>query len=621
MKRGILLLIILLLVPFVSATIYTDSQFNSKYNLGDYVLLSGNLIESQDTQGLLNILLSCGNETQQLAVKSINIKTEESASFSYKLPITGNLIGDCKFLIVLKDINNNLIEQSETSSFEITKELTGNFDISSNEFQLGDKLTINGNIKNLNSKNINGAAIIYIKKDGINYVVDTVDIQGGSFIYNTKLSSIPAGSYTIDINVIDSNGNTNLFENSLSFDLYDELIISAKLDKDSYKPGDVLTLTGNVHKKTGPNVPNTKIEIQFENEIYNNDVKEGQYSFTSVLSKTIKSYYHNITLIVSDSDGNKGTNEINFEIIPIPTKLEAVFDKEGYIPEDNINIKINLYDQANDILSRNAHVKITDVDNKVVYEQDKLTTESVDYQLPQFAIPGDWKLDVESEGLKASTKISVESIEILSVNVVGQSLVIKNMGNDLFNDKVDIDSDGIIKSESVRLKPGEETSIELYKLFDDGTHTINVLGKSFVVSIVDPRNIVDKGIDGLGSITGYYAVKKYGTPVGIGYLILITAVLIVILTIITQIAFKFNMKKKPDHVKRKFDNFMDSKVKMPVKQEKKYDFKFGRADEHDLKDFRKRMMDKIDAERRNSFKLPDEKKDGKNNGGPFSMFG
>ena len=617
MKRGILFLIILLIVPFVFASMHTDSSLASKYNLGNSIQLNGYLVEAGNVSSLLNVFLVCDNQTQQLGAKSINVNAQESANFAFKLPITGSLTGSCKFLMVLNDFNNNVIEQYETSVFEITKDLDSKFEISASEFQLGDKLTISGGVKTLDSKEINGISVIYIKKDGVNYLVDTKNINDGLFSYETELASIPAGSYSVDIKISDSSGNEELFENALSFNLYNELIISAQFSKSNYLPGDVLTVAGSVHKKTGPNVEDTKIDILFENQTFTSDVKDGKYSFTNILDKNIKSYSHEVKFIIKDSKGNIGEQVINFKVTPIPTNLDVELDKPGYIPEDTITIKPHLYDQAHDILQRALKIKITDIDGNVALDSAKQTTDTIEYKLPQFSKPGDWKLDMESEGLKLSKSISIEKIETLNIDLVGQTLVIKNMGNELYNDKVDIDSDGIIKSQEVRLKPSEQTSIELYKLFDDGTHIINVLGKNFTVSIVDPRNILEKGIDGLGSVTGYYAVNKYGNLAGKSYLVLLTIVFIAILSLILKFSIKKSLSKKPDHIKRKFDSVFSPKA--VEKQERKYDFKFGKADEHDIADFRKRITDKINSERRNQFMLPNERKKEEEKG-PFSMF-
>ncbi|MDD5649537.1 MAG: hypothetical protein PHF86_03855 [Candidatus Nanoarchaeia archaeon] len=623
MKRGLFLVFLaILLIPFVSATIYTESTLGTQYNFGDSIQLSGNLVESQDVSGLLSIYLACGNESQQLAAKSITVKSQESVSFSYKLPITGNLVGSCRFSLLLKDFSNNLIEQYDTSSFNIIKELIGNFDISSKEFQFGDKLVINGNVQNLNLQKVNGLAIIYIKKDGINYLVDSKEIVNSLFTYETKLTSLPAGSYSIDIEVSDSNGNRKLFENNLNFVLYNELIIASKFSQAAYLPGDVLSLTGNVHKKTGPSVSDTKIEINFENKVYTSDVKDGQFSFNSVLSKTIKSYFHNITFSVKDSDSNYGYQENNFEITPIPTKLEGIFDKDGYIPEDTINLKVNLLDQAGDILARELKVKITDVNGNVIVDETKLTTDVITYKLPQFSKPGNWKLNLESEGLKFDSNLVVEEIEILNVELVGQTLEVKNMGNKLYDNNIDIDSDGIVKSQKIRLDPTESTTIELYKLFKDGTHTINVLGKTFTVSIADPRNLIEKGMDGLGSITGYYTVQQYGKVPSTGYLILLILISITVLTLVLQFVLRMNVKKKPDHIQRKYSepyrDFVGVQEPKVVKEEpKKYNFQFGKADERDLADFKRRMNDTYERDRR---KFNVNKRNDDNNGGPFSMF-
>ena len=128
-------------------------------------------------------------------------------------------------------------------------------------------------------------------------------------------------------------------------------------------------------------------------------------------------------------------------------------------------------------------------------------------------------------------------------------------------------------------------------------------------------------MDGLGYVTGYYAVNKYGKIPGTAYIIGLGIVFVILLTIIIQLIMKFNNKGKPDHIRRKSEQpSIISRKASELVQKKKYDFNFGRADEKDIVDFRKRMSEKINSERRNTFMLPNERKKDDDNKGPFSMF-
>ena len=175
MKR--VLILFLFLIPIVNAISIDNIPYNT-YNLGDNLFVSGTA-----DSGFVFLTLNCNDQMSPLG----NIVVIKGV-YSKIVPLTG-LTGDCKFTA----LNN---ETAESNAFKVATELLGKFSVSSNEVQLGDEISINGYITNLNKDPINGIANIYIKKDNNLFSLDTTEIKSGDINYNTNVL-VPEGTYAI----------------------------------------------------------------------------------------------------------------------------------------------------------------------------------------------------------------------------------------------------------------------------------------------------------------------------------------------------------------------------------------------------------------------------------------
>ncbi len=621
MKKYIFL-VILFLIPFTFAGVYIDSTFEQKYNLGDQVSLSGYLVESENIQANLNLILDCENGSSQIYSKYVRLISDIPKDFNFNFVITSDTTGDCELRLELKNLNGTIIDQTTSNTFEITKELNSVFKIEENQnlndFQLGDEIRFSGTVLNLEGVNVDGLATIYLRNDDINYLVGSVEVINGNFQYSTNLLFMPAGEYSVDFNIKDINGNEEFYSDSLKFNLEDNLIIDASTNKNSYLPGDIITISGTVKKKIGGSLTNNNIQIELDGESYDTSIEKGSYAFNIPTSTTIKSYDHNITLKVGDEYGNYGEKEILVSIIPVPTTFSIELDKSSYAPEEEITIIPNLIDQAGDILSKRVDIKIKNPKDDIVYEDTGLTTDEIKYKLPQFSMPGDWEVQATSSELDQEALLKVDFIKIIDVSLSGEVLAIKNLGNDLYEDEVTIDGNGILKTKKVKLKPNETEYVPLFKLFDGGTYTISVLGKQF-----DDVTILDRGL--LSGITGMmtYSDGSGNSNLKLSSMLILTLILVGIV-LIGYVGYKrgfaYYLMRIPDHKRRRYDRLEGSKRAQELRStKKKYNFDFGKSTEQDIQEFRTRMINSIDeSNKKNRF---DINKDDKPKGGnAFSMF-
>ena len=597
MKKFILASIVLLFVCSVlaenSCTISVDSNFDEYYNLGETILLSGDVSCNEGVYGLLNVMLSCENKTMQVGAMLVSATKE----FSFEIPTFADMTGNCKFELEVKDFNDTSLGSTYTTpGFVITQELVGEFQLNKEEFQLGDNLKLEGTITTLKDKLVEGSAIVYLQKNSTNYIVGDVEIVDGKLSYETKLSNLPAGEYSIAVNVFDKNGNRFLFEDAEDFILYNELVISAVTDKESYLPGEVLKVEGSINKKTGPSCE-ADVEVIVENETYSTQSKDGKFVVYVNLAKDIKSYYHDLRILASDEFGNSGEKELKFEIVPVPTKLEVQTDKQEYMPGDVVVIKANLYDQANDPLIRKLSIKIKNPKGKTVCEKENLTTsQDIPFGIEQFSLPGEWKIEASSEGLETEGKFVVKEYSMLDINLVNQELTFTNLGNIPYQSDVEIFADNTSVTKKIRLQPNESISFMLYKLFKPGTYTIKVLNKEFPsVTIVDERSFAEKLADGLAFITGYTAIRESkGKAAGVGYLICLVIALLLLGFLGYKIGKRVTFKKKPDHVKRKIQ--AREEVKKPVLIRTPVQPKTSSTPQEEAAAFRKRILESINQQ-------------------------
>ncbi|MBT6995185.1 hypothetical protein HN953_00990, partial [Candidatus Woesearchaeota archaeon] len=135
------------------------------------------------------------------------------------------------------------------------------------------------------------------------------------------------------------------------------------------------------------------------------------------------------------------------------------------------------------------------------------------YILEKYAVPGEWKVNIKGAGLKVERYFNVEEVEKINLLLNGQFLEITNTGNVHYSNPLLLeDENGEVVEKRTNLAPGENMSIILYTIFEEGQQTFKVLNndETFSLEIIDNRNFGEKFGDFFGGVTGQ-AIRSSGS--------------------------------------------------------------------------------------------------------------
>ena len=563
MKR--VLILFLILIPIVHAITIDNIPYNA-YNLGDNLFVSGT-----SESGFVSVTLDCNDQSYPLG----NVFVIRG-SYSKIIPLT-SLTGDCKF----KVLDN---ETAESNIFKVTTELLGKFSVSSNEVQLGDKVSINGYVNNLNKNPINGIANVYLKKDNNLFSLDTTEIKSGDINYNTNIL-VPEGIYSIELEASDNFGNKQLFALS-QIKVNTNLVITSDVDKSEYKPGDALKLTGYVLKTTGDKPSKINLTAYIDDKSYGFTTNEFIVDYQ--IAENTKSYKHDIMIEATDDLGNKGIFLTQYYIDPIPTYLEIELNKTHFKPSEEVSVRSVLYDQAKEFLPGEIGLEISSFQSTTVK-----SGETFNYKLRDFLKPDNYNIKAEAFNLDQEKIFYVDIVKEIDVILNGQILSIFNKGNVVYDEYLDIKADNLKETVSLYLKPNATYSVELNKLFEDGEYTIAIPKTNQMfdkVVIFDNRGFFDKITDFFSDATSA-AVIGTNKNIRKSPLIVIGIYLFILLFITFTIRSAYlYQKRKKDKIKQKEVMAGRKRLEEIRKEGKKYNLDFGKASKEDIADFRNRVI-------------------------------
>src|SRR3989344_858422 len=545
MKRGVyvnilVILLFLTIIPVSLAEIYIDPLEKINYNVGDKINIKG-FIKSDLTQsGNFKVVLNCDGKETQLINRFLNLEQDETYPFQEQLPIPLQTSGSC---IILTNYNQDSLK---TSRFDIAKDLKGTFNVNPTELQLGDKLTINGDIKKLDGTKINGFGTLFIKKDSETILSSQVTLLNSQFTYSSEITSIPAGDYSIELELTDEFGNKHYFKLA-SLKVSNKLEISYSLDKDQYNPGESMIIKGNILRSINNDKKiDGKITLTIDNYAYNAEFKNGRFEYNLLLSKTLKSKSHTLFLEAKDTAGNIGSKQSSFFIIPTSTILKIETSKETFT-----------------------------------------------YDLDQYPIPGQWTISASIKDIETTKTFSVPLIKQISFNLKGALLEIKNIGNVRYSDPIQIEysgADSKIIERRTNLDPGQSIILGLNKDVYPGTYDITIINqnKKFEkVNLQDTRSFGTKITDALKEATGAVVLNPGSTTskTPIAYLSLL--ILLMVFTIfIVRVRRVSRVQRERQKDFQEGQKFKETVKSSPTYKKPSY----GTPTERDVQDLRDKIQ-------------------------------
>ncbi len=349
-------------------------------------------------------------------------------------------------------------------------------------YNLGDRLSLSASISHPNSINGFLKASLACDDKSIDYYLIPIELSPGIakkiMISELLIQQGMTGDCIVSLDLL--NNARQSIEKSQSGKLLisDKLSLDAKLSKQNINPGEKISVTGSVRNIRGEKLNEGDVRLVLEKETFIK-VKDGEFGYEFNLPGDYKSGNHGLVLSVTDGSGNNIEKNFSFNVEAIAKKLEAKLSQDGFKPGEDVVIQALLYDQAGDSMAGNALIKVYDPSEKLASQRTISAGEEMDFSLPGYALPGDWKIIMSADGLEDSKVFNVGIIEELDFIIDQQKVVVTNIGNIDYRKAIEL----LLGSNSVKketfLKPGETAIIDLSKEdVPSGSYSVEVAGGS-----------------------------------------------------------------------------------------------------------------------------------------------
>jgi hypothetical protein len=371
-------------------------------------------------------------------------------------------------------------------------------------YNLGDRLyvTVSG-IKGINSGNFN------------------IDLVCGNRTIN--LAKFPARAFPSDkesvyelpfkvldeedleiANITDILGNCQIIASiganavsTKSFVITNNVFVTLSLNKNSYNPNEAITIKINAVKANGDLI-NGFAEVS-EATYFSKAIENGYVMNTFSLSETLEAgiYYLNVSVYDVGSRGklNKGSARISFEINQVASSLVLSLSDNEATPGEKFTIGAEVFDQSGKKMNGGISGKLI----SPLGEEREIVMKSgefVEVDFPTNATSGIWKLRVFYNIIGEEREIVMKELQKVDMNIEGSVLVVKNVGNTLYNKTINIQIGNTTKELNLNIEMGETRKFNLaapkgeYKvLIGDGgdtiSHQVLLTGKAISINDLD----------------------------------------------------------------------------------------------------------------------------------------
>ncbi len=504
MKKGLILVILLILIPIAGA-LELESINKSVFNLGDNIEVKGNIQTA--FKGGFRINLNCGNV---VSLMFKNVTLGENAEFNEAVKLY-NGEGDCNIGVSL-ETKDGIIDYKDSNKFRLSRDINSSF-FSEKEFVAkGESLRFGGTVKKISGLDFSGLITITIEGASSKEVF-TKDINN-EWDFDFDTVNRPIGVYRVSVKYQDLYGNGGEFKDVIAFKISNKIDFAFDLGNGTYSPSETVPIKGIIKNFKGDPVSG-KVKIIFLDKITTMDVNDGNLAYDLKLEDNQASGDYNIGFKVEDDFGNYGERGYSFSVRKVPKSLLVFISKSEFLPKEEVNAQSKVLDQTGNEITEGKSVNLIIFDAKG--KQITEWTNELNYDLDQFALPGRYTIEGKFEDLTEKSYFSVIGVESLEVNLVNQSILFFNNGNVVYNKQVEIVFKGEGENkffEIVELNPGESRTYPLNDKVKSGTYTIFVLadGKDYSFDnllLEDKRSVLRKtgnlltgAVGAIGSLGG-----------------------------------------------------------------------------------------------------------------------
>ncbi|MBW2988771.1 hypothetical protein KY358_00470 [Candidatus Woesearchaeota archaeon] len=332
------------------------------------------------------------------------------------------------------------------------------------------------------------------------YYITPVSLEAGieKVIEVPAIKAFTEGSCTIEVN-LDSVEGVNIDHLvSDTFDISGLLELSVSADKSDILPGDTIKLQGSVTKDGNPMGEGT-ITVRIGAQAGTIEIDGDEFTYRLTTDETMRSGSHEILIEAQDLYGNHREEAIPIDVRAVPSSISLVLDREEFYPGEEIRLKAELLDQAQDPIDEDVHACLSReglfVEDIMVFDGIIRSNDMFSLTLNSSLPPGDYAFEAEFNGLEDEKTITILPLKKISIEMVGDRVVIENIGNVRYDNRTTImlekEGQTYFINKRIKLDAGEKTEIVLSEEMPSGNYTIT-LPPETLERVVTEERIIEK---------------------------------------------------------------------------------------------------------------------------------
>ncbi len=153
-------------------------------------------------------------------------------------------------------------------------------------------------------------------------------------------------------------------------------------------------------------------------------------------------------------------------------KIEISTIKEAFAAGEKITFKVVLYDNNNNLFTDDVDIIIQDAAKLKTIKKTVTSGDLIEVDLGDDEIEGYWKIIANYQGIKAEEFFSIEEHEEAEFEIQGDTLTIKNIGNTIYSETIQIIIGDTVSPKKVDLEIGGQISFRL--IAPDGTYNVKI---------------------------------------------------------------------------------------------------------------------------------------------------
>ena len=247
------------------------------------------------------------------------------------------------------------------------------------------------------------------------------------------------------------------------FTITREIKINANFEKANYNPGESIVLNLETIKSNGYPL-NGFLEIFGATNIAKT-IEKGKLTESFKMPETTEAGHYSLEIFVYDrGEDNEILNQANatitFNINQVPSFIQTSLSTLELEPGKELQIGLDLFDQSGIAMPGVISSIIVSPNKKETY----LSTNSEEISsisFPTNATPGTYTIISSYNDIKDSKTFIMQSIQKIEIEFLDTILIIKNVGNDIYNKTIKINIGNEIRELELNIKVGEERRFNL----------------------------------------------------------------------------------------------------------------------------------------------------------------